>query len=566
MYEWKQSHPERQREMVKRFRGRFGIVLPAVFSILGILAMIAFALTGMGMQSLGQASSFSQDDQALYAADAGLAVALAQHQSAGELPGSEVTGKVKSTEATWTVKIVRNDTTEDVTVPGGAVIPPDTAYLVSEGQGRQKRAIRRTAALVQTGVGTVEVGTLALDKMRAEGSVLAAYDSKLEAPGYSGGGVDPDALLPSETVLATNADSGTPIELIDSEVKGTILVGPGGDPKSLISATGTTTTQRQGSLTEAIDVPEIEVPDLPATKDGEEIDEAALMSAQYYKPTTASEHISFSRNANGVLTIQNQCFECIIQTNGDFTASEVGGYRISGNLRTQTVTSNSGYTADFSNGFKIDGGYYHGLEIRPDGTISVDAPGNGSSGLWSAGTSYRQTYTAPQWLLDSTIADPAEDLDNPDEIGSGRFDEIKVTSGISDLISGSTIVARDLTIEGGQLQLPEGADDVTIYVTGKLRVTGENAILNKDRNAPALKVFYVGDQDVQVSGGAEAFLTLIAPDANVTLEGHGSSFYGALMGKEVNLKNANVFFDVSTEGVGTGNDGNTLKVLSRHRL
>jgi hypothetical protein len=543
-----------------------GVVLPAVFSILGILAMIAFALTGIGMQSLGQANSFTQDDQALYAADAGLAAALAEHEANGELPASGLKGTMQSTGATWEVSVILNNTSKDMQMPGGAIIPPDTAYLVSEGQGQQDRAIRRTAALVQTGVGTVDVGTVALDKMKAEGSHLAAYDSGQEAAGYSGPGVDPDSILPSETVLATNASAGTPIELIDSTVEGTILVGPGGNPKDLILAQGTTTTQRQGSLTEEINVPDIEIPALPSTGDGDTVDEAALKSAQYFNPEPgSSDHVSFSRDASGVLTVTNQCFTCTIQPNGDFRATEAGGYIVEGNLRDGTVSNSNGYTADFSDGFKIDNGHWHGMSITPDGVLTVDAPSNDNGDTWATGS--RVTYPAPGWLLDSTLGSTAEDLKNPDEITTGTFDEVLIDLGISDLASGSTVVMRDLIVrDGGQILLPDNAEDVTIYVTGKISITGENAILNKDRNAPGLKVFYTGTEDVEISGGAEAFLTLIAPNANVNLEGHGSTFYGALMGKVVNMKDASVFFDVNTNGVGTGTDGSSLKILSRHRL
>ena len=62
-------------------------------------------------------------------------------------------------------------------------------------------------------------------------------------------------------------------------------------------------------------------------------------------------------------------------------------------------------------------------------------------------------------------------------------------------------------------------------------------------------------------------MTLIAPDAPITLEGNGSTFFGALATNEtLELNDALFYYDVATDGVGTGTDGTTMTVLARQRF
>ncbi len=539
---------------------RRGMVLPSVFVVLMVLVVLAFSLTYLGMQNLGNAVSYSQDDKALYAADTGLVHALAEYQSTGELP-DRFSGEVKATGATYRVDLIENHSEEPLPVPGGASIPPGTAYLLSEGRSGQ-RSLRRSALLLQTGLGSMQVGALA-ERLTVQDSLLGAYDSSRDMS--TGDEPDAEARLPDEVVIATNSNSGTPIRLIDTEVLGTIFVGPGGDPNELISREGDTQLRRQSTLLERIDVPPIELPDIPGTFDDE------VMTAQpLYRPHTySSDGFSVSRDSNGVVTGTNQCFSFTLKPDGTFYANENSGQRIlSGNVQTGTFV-NSGpqnFTHDWSPGghFEI-GGYFHGLVITSDGTLKVDKPSNDPGALWDDGGT--SLHTAPEWLAQSFFGSPGEDLVNPDQLDSGRFGEVKIDSVATKLGKDAVLIVKDLIIgEGGRIQLPEDSTSATIYVTGSLSVDGENAVLNDTRKPPNLKIFYTGDKPVRLTGGSDSFLTLLAPNADVFLNGHDSSFYGALVGREVLIQNAKFFFDVATEGVGTGTDGTTMKVLSRHRL
>ena len=62
-------------------------------------------------------------------------------------------------------------------------------------------------------------------------------------------------------------------------------------------------------------------------------------------------------------------------------------------------------------------------------------------------------------------------------------------------------------------------------------------------------------------------MTLIAPEAPITLNGNGSTFFGALATeKELKLLDADFYYDVATDGVGVGTDGTTMVVLARQRF
>lgn len=545
-----------------------GFVLPAIFSVLTVIIFLALALTTRGTSSLRQATHINHSDQAYYAADAGLARAMAEYEATGDLK-DETKGKVPS-GATYEVSLYPNDGPGVLKVEGGTEIPPGTALMVCMGKSSSGNIRRRSAVLVQKGLGSVQVGSLA-QNVKAQNSQFLAYNSDREDPAYSGLGVDPNSILDREAIIATNEGSGTPVELVDSAVKGSILVGPGGD-KSQVSVSGTAETGQIGTLTEKIDLPPIEVPNLPG------VDEVgAPPSPQYFKPTSHPDHVSFSQDADGKITIRNQCFSCVIQPDGSFAVSEAnwegtGSKSATGNINTGEVNHKTG--GGYSN-FDISitadklsiGGGYHGMILdSAQGTITVDAPTNNNSAEWGHGS--RETYTLPDWLGDSVFGDPPPDLLNPTELGTGYFGDVVINDGKTKLPDSTTVIVKNLTIEnGGQLNLPKDGKDVTIYVTGSLTVKGTNAILNEARKAPELKVYYTGDKPVSLSGGAPSFMTLIAPDAPINLDGAGSTFFGALATeKDLNLKDAEFYYDVATDGVGVGTDGTTLVVLARQRF
>ena len=120
----------------------------------------------------------------------------------------------------------------------------------------------------------------------------------------------------------------------------------------------------------------------------------------------------------------------------------------------------------------------------------------------------------------------------------------------------------------GALALPEDAESVNIYVRNRLILDGEEAVLNDTRKAPKLNIFYLGSESVQMRGGATAYFTLFAPEADLELSGTPNvrtEFYGALVGKSIDVNHANFHFDLATLGVGEGNSGGGFQVVARPR-
>lgn len=552
---------------------RKGIVLPSVFMVLLILTVAVFAVTTMGTSSLRQTTFAVQDDQALYAADAGLSRALAEYQANSDFTnasGSGVkvfSGSIPTTGAHYQVSLYSNDGTTPMKVPGGATIPPNTALLLSEGQSGSKLSTRRSAVLVQKGQGTVQVGSLA-SMINADNSKFFAFDSRREAPDFVGLGVDPNSIVTQQAVIATNKASGVPVRLNNTEVNGNILIGPGGDPNTQVVKEGTSTTGQIGVLTEKIEIPPVKAPTLPVPDESGE-----PPTSQSWKPSAAPDHVSFTQSPNGEITIINQCFRCVISPNGDFTVSEDayggnGAKSAQGNLLSGQYrnTGSSDFQIDLGEDGFVIGGDWHGIKLAKDGSLAVDPPSNNDNATWNSGNF--QNFTAPNWLVGGIFSKIPPDEVNPSELDTGYYGDVEITSGITELVDSSTMVIRNLEISsGGQLNLPKDGRDVTIYVTGTLKVSGLNAILNQTRSAPNLKIIYTGDQPVEITGGASTFVTLIAPDAPITLKGEGSSFYGALAtNKDLNLIDAEFYYDTATEGVGTGTDGTTMKVLAHQRL
>lgn len=160
-------------------------------------------------------------------------------------------------------------------------------------------------------------------------------------------------------------------------------------------------------------------------------------------------------------------------------------------------------------------------------------------------------------------------VDNPLELVPGSYDEVNIDAIGTNLADDGTYVIKRLNVTGnGSINLPSDCDNVTIYVTETLSVEGEDAILNATRSAPNLKIYYTGTDPVNLAGGSQAYFTLVAEDADISLVGPGANpteFFGALVGKTLQVENANFHYDVATSGIGTGTDSSVLTLLSRHR-
>lgn len=538
-----------------------GMALPMLLTVVGVVALIGGALVTVGVSSLTTTKADMDAESAFYAAEAGLAAASEELYRKGEVP-QPYQNKLAS-GACYQVQVFENATGNPYQVPEGPKIPPNTSYLLATGVAPSGKA-RKVGALFRSGLGAFQVGALANDFI-GENSEFDAYDSNLEPSGYTGADPAPQSLVADAGILATNNSTGLAYQFTNSNVKGGIFVGPGGS-KTLQISNVKSTIQREAVLAKPVAVPTITVPSVgtAGSTDGTAEGDAAAAPKPYTMAGTLN--IAPPVNPGDPVTFTQFCLTVKVWDDGRFIATEGGSSTtIKGNYKTGTIESEVGASSSVTfNPFHFSGLYHQLVLDTNTGQISTEMGDSTIAGAHTQLTS----QPMPGWLASITGASsgPPSKV-NPAELEGGRYDKVTVNGGATTrLKDNSVIVMNDLDVSNmGKLSVA-GAGNVSIYVTGSLRVSGKDSILNSTRRAPKLRIYYTGTSPVEVSGGSEAFFTLLAPDAPILLEGHGAAFYGAAVGKSLAVKNAKFHFDTATEGVGTGIDGSALTLLARQRL
>ncbi len=525
-----------------------GVVLPALILISMVLLLLVSLLVSTGTQSLRTSTLGQQSDVATYAAESGLARAVEQYRREGKLP-TTYKGELKASQATFTVTTYQNDGTDPMQITGGPSIPPSTMYLLSEGvspNGTREKA----GALFRTGLGAFQAGVVA-DSLNADKSTFDAYDSAASPEPSS-------SQQPDRGIMASNRidpmAAAPQFSLTDTTVKGGVFTAPGTTPAQQIKKSGTTVVSREGTLANPVTLEEVELPKISKAGKAEGGDtKEGSFDESSYKPTDwqlnggAQTDLSVRWNQGShkfdfydTGTVPDTLIASA--TVGQLQAGESGGSKI------LDFKDNVGRHVQFDFGA---------------GTITYN------DAAASVGSVAKGTTPIPKILSDA-IHPKGVETRNPDKIGDGTYDSVTIDGSTPTELAEGTYIIKDLIItDGGQLALPPGKK-ATIYVTHTLSAEGENALLNDSKLPTNLKIYYTGNKAVNLAGGSKSYLTLIAPKAEVKLEGLAGSdptrFFGALVGKTVNVVNAAFHYDVATDGVGTGTDGSALSLLSRHRL
>lgn len=527
---------------------RRGVVLPALILISLVLLLLVSLLVSTGTQSLRTSTLGQQSDVATYAAESGLARAVEEYRREGKLP-TRFEGDLKASQATFVVTTYQNDGTDAMQITSGPSIPPSTMYLLSEGvspNGTREKA----GALFRTGLGAFQAGVVA-DSLNAEKSVFDAYDSASSTDPAS-------SQQPDRGIMASNRidpmATAPQFSLADTNVKGGVFTAPGTTPAQQIRKSGTTVVSREGTLANPVTLEEIELPKITKagkaeggdTKEGT-FDEATYQPSPWQLNGGAYSELSVRWNQG------SRAFDFFdTGTNPD---TRIG----SANVSELQAAENRGQST-----FQVKD--YDGRQVIFDfetQSITYNDP------LPNPGSARSGTTAFPSMLTDA-IHPKGVETRNPHKLKDGSFDSVTIDGGTPTDLDEGTYIIKDLVItDGGRLQLPPGKKAI-IYVTGRLSAEGEDALLNDSKLPTNLKIYYTGNKPVNLAGGSKSYLTLIAPKAEVKLEGLDSAnptrFFGALVGKSVNVVNAAFHYDVATDGVGTGTDGSALSLLSRHRL
>ncbi len=528
-----------------RLQKNRAIILPTLFLVVVVLSVLCAALLSSSTSGLRVATHQAQADQALYAAEAGLAEAAEVYARTTSLP-KDFGGSLSAISATYVVRCEENTGSSLKEVEGGPDIPPGTVYFISEGVS-ENGTRRRTGALFRLGMRAFQVGALA-ESMTADNASFDAYNSRLL-------GEDPHAMITNEArvldaaVLASNSHEGQVFGFTNSNVQGGVYVGPDGDPELLIAETGTVDISNKASLNERIEVDPIEVPDLGGLPSIPILGNFSYINS----PTEGTWALGQNGPSPGV------------------------SFTVDTNSRNYTTFSHVSPGAGNS--------IAHGTETTPAGPVKY-VEIKRSNGNWvkiqDNGVMFHQdsgpVYEGYSEDLANGIFGGAVpggsygDVTNPDELLGGSYRTLRIQDGwTGTLESNQEYVVKDLIVESdGRLLLPPGATNVKIYVTGTLRLSGENAIINETRRAPHLQIMYTGEDPVELSGGARAYFILKAPEAEINLTGpreaQRTEFHGALVGKVVEVVNANFHFDTATAGIGTGTTGTGIQNIHRHRL
>lgn len=565
-------------------RSRAAMVLPALIMLVMVLVILSSVLVMNGTASLRTVRRGLDGEQAYLAAEAGIVQIAAKFaRGQGIDKGQQIyRGELKGTDWTYEVTAtVNTDGTKAQKTVDGISIPPQTTYLRSVGISPDGELRRVVGALFTQGAGTFQAGVLAESVVApAGGSHFYAYDSTID--------VVPNAASMaslSQAILASRkaAGAGSPQFdfASDTRVEGDVYLAPGttAAPSQIVGVSSVLGVV--GTLGKPIDLPTIKVPRVKRGVSGEEDGDAQDEWSDGYVERLVAEGGGLAgvavywdaAKAQWKVVHNGRVFGSIGPEGGNVVMSAAGAVR-------QGRAGN-----DFEP---------HDIKFTGDRFEITDPTGNvkGDKGA------------LPARALSS--------VNNASELSAGAYNKVAVEDGgTTELEAGGVFVMKDLEIEaGGQLKL---AKDVatTIYVTGDLKIEGENAIANTTKVPSNLKIYYTGKgKDITFAGGSEAYFSLIAPDSNLHLIGPEApttpsdppidppadpqadpspsvdptptptpsadptptaptpttSFYGALIAKKVSVTRANFYYDVATGGIGQGTDVNTFYLINEHRI
>lgn len=512
------------------------MVLPSLILLVMVLFMLTTAVLMRGTSSLKTATFDQQTDQAIYAAETGISRAVEEYRRLGDGSFKGLyEGELEQVGSSYKVTPIKSGEPVPAGVRGVPELPPNTVYLLAEGTSANGTR-RRAGALFRTGLGAFEAGIITR-ALTAKDSEFNAYDSTRDK--------DPEKSRNDNTALLANLSVPTggaeQFSFDNTLVRGGVYVAPGTEPSQAIKKSGTTKLGRESILASPITVAPVEVPTdlVPGGSRGEE------------EPAVDFDGSSLARSSVAGTDLQ------IIWIDS-----------------TQTVRFRDGGIGFFRDVALADlvEGRVSSININNDGNnrlVNIGIQDNRMTVRYDdyvAASGVGQGQTSEEFIISNPINSPL----NPDRLSPGKYGTVTIEAGRTTILEGGTFLIDKLVVEeGGTLRLPDGK--AKIYVEGQLAVKGKDTLLNETQQPPNLQVFFTGYSAVELSGGSKAYFTLVAPNAEINLNGgleadNPTAFYGALLGGIVKVSNTNFYYDTAAEKVGTGSDGLDISLINRHRL
>lgn len=586
-----------------------GIVLPTLIMVTLILMVLANVLIGTGTNSLRLANLTHSSDQALFAAQAGLATVADEYSRTQAIKGLDpvshlVSGTLASTGTAYDVVVLKNDLlepqkfTHPLLPSQGLELPPKTIYFLGLGYA-ENGPTRRAGALFKLQMGASNAGIIS-QRLWADNSNFTAYDSAKNS--------DPSKSqeLNASILASYCTDLSNPLQfdLSVCQVQGGVYVAPGSTTEAGIHKDDATSVSQSGVLKEPITLEEIKLPEVAkgadpskGDVDDEPKDPDKAAPNVYITPDEGKGSFAIRWVGDPVTKV-----EFLTVTDG-MPGEKIGDIPVESLRKVIDETPKADDQPLFNDDAVEDTVYYGDPVSAKNITWSPDRGGfrfyNGSEYVNSSGV-----YDGSG--LDAIIkgespggpGDDADDSDadlskgaqasvpnpvNPVTLEAGwQYETVTIDSGTSLLVPGSgttpydsyVLVVKNLRIsKGGILKLPASVEagkssKMTIYVTHELTIEGRDALANDTLLPPNLEVLYLGKNEVKLAGGSASYFSLTAPQATVSLSGESkddrTSFHGCLIGREVKIHDADVYFDRATRGLGAG--ASTLALLNQHRL
>lgn len=502
-----------------------GLALVGILLMLTILAMVAVLLAGLGSANQRLARSETESDKAVYAAEAGLTIALESYLQDATYNGNTVPQAFGQSGQTFQITLY----TETSPPPSGAAVPPNHVLVSSQGYAGQG-ASRTVSALV-----TMRKPTEAQDNALYAGRRVNIID----------GGV----AVSNANVAAMMAGS------------------PPNPQGGWWQALQALIQQHQQGIQQA------QQQQQQAPSQGTSPMAAmAAMKASAPKPVMRAMTANSAPTSGGTITKSATLQKAALST-APAPASSTGTKSASGNTTAHIAVDSSsqdGITLGVGTG--VEG------EIRiPSGSdagvVFNDNSGGNHSGV---NDSYLPPTMVPVRLPlvpgDTDITLTANSSFGGGQLQPGAYGHVVVDGGVLELNSQDLqnaaangespkdmYVFKSLTLRnGGKVVLKSDAANIDLtaglYIDEKFEVV--NGSLENETNDPArLQVYVMDNAPVSMNFDGDSHATLYAPGSRIDFT--GGNLFGSVVGEEIVLDlGASVFYDEVLAGLSPDPWGN----------
>lgn len=197
------------------------MALVIILLAIALLAVAAGAIVTLGTRSLALSRAGADREQALMAAESGLAMTSQQLLGNPNFGGFTSWQRLRVTGAEYRTSLTHGPGT----APNGVSVPEGMHYILAE--GRSRRQTRRVGMMVTLSQTNFKLAAFAAESvvMRHGSTVLSYNSDRGEYPAERGGGAD----------VATNSTANDSVILRDeAQIFGDVLTGPGSRPRAVV--------------------------------------------------------------------------------------------------------------------------------------------------------------------------------------------------------------------------------------------------------------------------------------------------------------------------------------------